>query len=65
MKTIPAIYGRGFGAISYRISRWRSSRRTTKEYNILCKYFPPKEVARMMIKHEYGVSPIEMVEDVE
>ena len=56
--TIPAIYGRF--AILYRIKRWRSNRRSTKEFNILCKYFPPRNVAQMMINHEYGVSPIKI-----
>lgn len=60
--TIPDIYGRW--PINH-IRRWLSHRQTTKEYNILCKYFPPKEVARMMINHSYGVTPIQMVEPVE
>ena len=41
------------------IKRWFESRNRRKEFNILCKYFPPRKVAQMMISHSYGVTPIE------
>ena len=56
--SIPAIYGRF--PIVYMIKRWWSKRQDGKEFKILCKYFPPKEVARMMITHNYGVAPVEV-----
>ena len=59
--TIPAIYGRF--AIKYRIENWWRRRQDSKEYHILCKYFPPRKVAQMMIGNRYGVTPVRMVEE--
>ncbi len=60
--TNPAwLYGRW--NIIYRTKRWLSKRQDTKEYHILCKYFPPRKVVQMMIYNRYGVTPIQMVID--